>query len=91
MKNEFETELHNFVVENVVGTCMTYTEAEHIFSEYVKDLGFPESTDFAELLDKTLHDAEILLCSKCNWWVNQYEISWDHDDVCDDCAPAEED
>lgn len=91
MKNEFETELHNFVVDNVVGTCMTYTEAEHIFSEYVKDLGFPESTDFAELLDKTLQDAEILLCSVCNWWVNQYEIHFNYSDICTDCCDEEED
>lgn len=84
---EITTEMHNWIVNHVQGTC-TFAHTHNL--EFNKDFGLPE--DDEETFDAAMKDAEIFECGSCGWF---YEISEQSDNeecelVCQDCADCEE-
>lgn len=80
-------EMHNWIINNVLGTC----DVGYVYEEnFNKEFGLTEDSG---MFDKALDDAEVFLCEDCGCY---YEIS-DHSDaeniigsVCSDCHPSDE-
>lgn len=77
------SEMHNWVVDHVLGTCDFRASHEQDFN---KEFNLPEGDETTFGL--ALKDADIFLCTECGWYCEVYEMSEhcdEYEEVCSDC------